>query len=488
MRYLSALILAVLFPLHAFAATASIPTNYTNDDSVDMEPSVTRATNALGQTSTVVVTIKKYNDPVTGAPRTNNYFVTKDGTSTYNGFMPMPSGMDTSGDPYLYPDQNSTGAAPKRLYCVGIVNSNHDFLTNRIVVWRSNNIGRNDWVVSTPFAVSTNVTNPDGSRVVTFPDKPTIVVSMYSGSRGHVYVAYTRFVDTYAPGATNPTRTFNIMITRSTDGGVTFETPVQIHSSSNYTNAPHVVHSGTNGYVYVTWADYGATTTAQGRIYLARSPGAGVISGSWVLDSNGPTGWFERNRNVNAAQVMTIPITRYNHVSNKITIVWSERQQQSTSGVGARQDVYYAEKGSAGWTVWGTANKLKVSNEASPCLSGTTNVTTDQWHPALDFNSTGTSTIVYHDRQYDCASNDRFHTMFAQVDRYGALVQGPTPITKQTGFDVISDTDQNVSNNSRWLGEYHDIWCETSACYAAFLVTTTDGVTSRGDIYVSVIQ
>lgn len=449
-------------------ATVGSTTNSTNDTATDFEPAMVRAQKADGTVATVTMSIKVLSD---GTMR--NFYVSNDGLSTTSGLLPLPAGQTWSYDPTLYPNLFTSGVAPGRLYCAGIV-SNGTLLNNQIAVWRSDDLGRGDWATPTIVEAGGIFQLPDNLREERTLDKPTVTVGGYSASKGYVYVSYLR--QSVIKNSSNllVKRFYSIWIARSTDGGTTFGAPVKIWTNEADTTPPpancaHVIASPGNGYIYVTWAVYSPTN----RIMLARSPASGTVSGTWVVDSTGPTGNFNKDVRSNGMQAMTIPITRYNWVANKIAIVWNERETTASS---SRSDVYYAEKGPAGWTTWNGVNKLRLSNEASPCVNAAgTPVTTDQLRPAIDFDATGKMTVVYYDRQGDCANNNRYNVYFTQIDRYATVVQPPT---------LLSPFNSSVSENNNRIGEYFDIWCETAICYTAWIGTPN----LQGDVFVSTIQ
>jgi hypothetical protein len=468
-------------------AFGSSPINVTNDAAPDFEPTVTRARKA-GSTTTATVTV---NIKALPGNVNKNYYVSKVGSSTYAGFLPLPQGSTWSVDPYLEPDQNNGGQSPRRLYCVGIATTADTTLNNKIVVWYSDDLGRHDWSAPAIIESSTTVSRESdlglGWTERRTVDKPTIVVSGYSGTLGHVYVAYLRKMELYQSTIIQK-RWFEVRIVRilrdSSTGGLSVGAPVQIWSNQNQTQGhgvqgAHVITSPGNGYVYVNWADFApdAANGGKNRIMLARSPGAGVINGTWTVDTTGPSGYFFNGGFLNSTPsgtdpngrvpAITVPIARYNFVANKIVIVWHEREASGSP----RADVYYAEKGAGGWTVFPNGEtKLRLSSEASGCSS-----TTDQFRPAIDFDVSGKMTIVYYDRQVDCPANKAFDTYFAQVDRFSTMVQGPTR---------LSSFLSNIASNGNWIGEYQDVWCDDIACYSAWVGTQNN----QGDIFQATIQ
>lgn len=99
--------------------------------------------------------------------------------------------------------------------------------------------------------------NPNGA---TLEDKPWIAVdnssSLYNGT---VYVSWTHFAQTAVISGSGRRKTTNyvstvaIMLSRSTDYGVTWQTPVQINPTSQNSVQGSQVAVGPDGTVYVVW-------------------------------------------------------------------------------------------------------------------------------------------------------------------------------------------------------------------------------------------
>ena len=463
------------------ASNALAQTNYTNDAQPDYEPALIRATDANGAVTTATVALKDVT--ISNILYVRSYFVTKDATTTYSGMLPIVGPQTPNGtqsvDPFLWQDQTTSGPAPGRLYCAGIINDgdqqpggNGGINTNKIVVWRSDDAGRS-WT-SSPVVIDSSTSSGGDSTIV---DKPTITVGSYVSSRGYVFVTYMRKRILNGGNQTY----YDIMATRSTNGGVSFETPVVIATSgpgltfTSPSNGAHVTVSPGNGYIYVTWAHY-ANAATQTRIMLARSPASGTVAGTWVVDSNGPMGYLFNGGNLNGGEsAITVPFARYNFVSNKIAVVWHEREVQGS----ARADVYYAEKGVNGWTLYAGQKKLKLTDNPSSCMGG---VTTDQWYPSLDFNSSGTFTISWYDRSVDCAGNTLYDMSYAKIGTSGTVTQGPTRYTWQL-WGLADITGPPLIR--RRTGEYQTVWCESSNCYAGFVGSPATGTST--DIFVSTI-
>lgn len=443
----------IVFAFLTVSSSASTFTTarITNDSTVDVEPTVTRQT-AGGVTATIMGYIGHPSGP-TGAPR--NYYVSRgDNGQTVSGILSLPAGQSWtySADPYLAPNQTVNAVHPQRTYMVGTLGnlSVNSGAPTGIAVWTSDDAGRN-WSAPTVVA-STTATSPNTT------DKPHIGVSQHSSSYGYVYVVYMQRY------SLNGQTRYGIRVARSTDGdnwyGPALGEDVEIYSSTNSMNCAQVVVAPANGYIYVTWVDYGAN-----RIMLARSPSPGVISGSWTIDNTGPTGnFFAAGGNLSGnVRGITVPITRYNWKTNKVIVVWHEREAAGST----RADVYVAAKGTTGWQA-----KQKISNEAL-CSPGST---ADQWRPAVDFRSNGELYITYYDRQRDCANDSLY-------DLYFVRLGNGNPFSILEGPSRVSTFQSNPLLNSRAVGEYHELWCDATICYSAWI-----GADTQGDLFLTTIQ
>jgi hypothetical protein len=470
----AALSLSLFASAVALAATSSTPVEYTNDALADHEPTVHYALGAA-TAGPVVVTMKEV---MVGKPK--NFFIADDGTTPISGYLPLPAGSDVSADPYLYASHTYLGTAPYRLYCVGIANTNLDPYTNKIVVWRSDDMGR-DFANATPVVIDAAGESNDpvsGNVSKRLVDKPTIVVSHYSGDRGKVYVAYMARTRVETSGGSHVKTYSSFHVAKSADGGTTWTTARvwtnEFDANRDDVNSAHIVTANGTGYIYVAWVKYGHSNATAGQIMLARSPAAGTIAGTWVLDSAGPTGRMGPNTTTYGMKAMAIVIMRHHSPSNKLILTWSELVSSST-GNAARQNVYYAEKGAAGWSTWNGVQKLKLNSENPSCE-------TDQARPTLDYDTTGTITVAYYDRQQNCA-NDPYNLVFTRLTTTSGtpatVAQAPTAAAPLSGSNA-----SNLTYNAEKSGEYFDIWCEGTVCYTAWVGTPNN----QGDILMTTIQ
>ena len=405
--------------------------NMTNDSYRDVEPSV-MAYNNNGTVYISTVYLKYLAD---GNPR--NYFsMTPDeGATFYRGQLPMPTGYQYSGDPLMAKNPYNGGVAPERIYASGTAFNSAP--PNAIAVWHTDNGGLS-WSQPTVAAVNNNAAY--------LLDKPAVTVSWYSGTLGYVYVAYEK-VDL----VNNPPQT-QFFVTKSTDGGLSFGTPVLVTTGN--IEGPQILVNNYNGYVYAIWMDYTSNT-----VRMSTSTDSGQ---SWSSPETAATGnmFSDPNNHLNdGLRAYSLPMARFNWVANKICIVWHERQQPGSS----LADVYYTAKSPSGWQT-----KVRINDVQ----------TNDQFMPALDFDGTGNLIVTFYDRRDD-PNNLLYHEYMAHIDSNGNLLE---PNTRVSTFQ-----SNPLNYPHSFIGDYQDIW-DQSFSTGEFYLSGWVGIPSVGDIYLSGIQ
>jgi hypothetical protein len=414
----------------------------TNDSQQDVEASDRTLT--IGSTAYTTVASIKY--VFVGPPPNNNrfrnHFATTTNFSTWTtGMLPMPSGYTQSGDPLMDENSYTTGIAPLRKYVTGIIfQDNNVAAPNAIGVWRSDD-GGITW--SQPTLIVNNT-----SFVIL--DKPAINVSQWSGNKGTVFVTYIK-VDERA-GGTN-----QLLVARSTDGGVTFSQPVVV--ASGEIEGPQILTSPYGDKVYVLWADYSLNA-----IRMSTSTSALL---TWTAAETAATGNLVTDKapNLNGGhgvRAQTLPMARYNWVNNAVSVVWHEYESSTSSNT----DIFYIAKTSAGW-------------QAKRRINVTT--TNDQFIPGFDFRSDGNGIVTFYDRSQD-SNNLLYKESWVRIDYLGNVLA--------SGTLSVPASDPNAYLNN-FVGDYQDSWYWTfsdqygNRCNSAW-VQQTSGTT--GNIYVTGIQ
>lgn len=413
----------------------------TEDMDQDVSPSVLSTTlEGLDYTTTVFT---KY----VGSIRARNFFSTTTDFITFTqGELPMPEGYQVSANAVLSANVFTIGIAPGRIYCAGIVfNWVPHIPPNGIAVWYSDD-GGHSW--SAPTIVSKN----DSSEY--FLDRPHNAVSWAFGTVGYVYVAYTKYNNS------DPNQN-QLLVSRSTDGGLTFEDPV-IVTTGRIAN-PQILVSPFYGYaIYALWVDFSAN-----KIRMSRSLNYGKTWGTPETASAGnmiagKKSWNESDRLNGDVRAVTAPMARFNWIKNKICVVWHEREQPGSNTT----DVFYTAKSFRGWQA-----KVRVNDVQ----------TNDQFMPALDFDSSGNLKVIFYDRRDD-PNNLLYHQYIAHIDSNGNNLK---PNERVSTFQ--SDPE---GYRDHFIGDYQDIWDWTFSSgekyHSAWVGIGIPADT--GDIYLSGIE
>jgi hypothetical protein len=362
--------------------------------------------------------------------------------------LPIPSGYTQSGDPWMDENSFSDGIAPKRIYVAGIIfqdtscTMNGCVPPNAIGLWHSDNGGLT-W--SQPTLVDVNLNSG-----AIFLDKPAVAVATYSGTKGSVYVAYNKDI------VGSPSQ---ILVAKSTDGGLTFAPPAAV-ASGNIVGA-QILTQPLSDKVYLIWVDYGLNA-----IRMSTSTGPAI---SWTTPETAATGNMvpgtdpqnTLNGNVKAT---TLPTARYNWVANAVSVAWHEFESSSP---GAHTDIYYTAKTSSGWQ---PKKRINV------------NTTNDQFMPGMDFDNSGNLMVTFYDRSQNSA-NQLYMESWQRIDYLG----------NRLDFGTLSfaPSDPNLFND-RFIGDYQTSWfLNFSDAYgsrfnAAWTQQTVGG--TLGDIFMTGIK
>jgi hypothetical protein len=385
--------------------------NASSDTYQDVEPSViSMDRDGVYYTCTAYISYR-------GTTRRNYFSTTTDFVNFTRGQIPMPAGYLHSGDPLLDENIYNSGIGPRRMYLTGIVFNNDPVgsfgVPNGIGIWRSDNGGLS-WTA--PYVIVNN----SSSYIL---DKPDIGVSWHSGSLGYVYVAYVRI--TY--GDANATRLF---VARSTNGGITFGTPIQV--TTGFINGAQILVNPFYGTVYALWTDFGTN-----RIRMSVSTDYGQ---HWTAPENAANGEMVPPTDYplnGLRKAGSICMARFNSAANRISVVWHEFD--TIPGGGQDTNIYYASKTPSGWQP-----KARLNDDSGY---------RDQFMPALDFDTNGGNLIVtFYDRRDD-PSNLRYHEYMTRISPAGVNL---APNARVSTFQT------NPTSYSNWfIGDYQDLWSQT---------------------------
>ncbi|MEW6570334.1 MAG: sialidase family protein [Nitrospirota bacterium] len=342
----------------------------------------------------------------------------------------------------------SSGIAPRRTYLTGLL-MNEGATNTAIGVWRSDNGGLS-WTGSVIVATSSDYYRP--------VDKPDIVVSWYTGTRGHVYVAYVKL----APSG----NTHYLYVARSTNGGQTFGAPVLVTATNNSINGAQVLVNYHYGYVYVLWTDFSLNALRMSSSYdygqTWTSPEIAAHATVKMLGGGQSDHIYGGTRGIRAG---SLPMARFNWVANRISVVWHEKEPGSTTP--PKTDVYYTSKSPSGWQ-----SKVRITDVQ----------TNDQFMPGIDFDTSGNMIVTFFDRRED-PNNLFYHEYMARINPTGTRLE---PNKRVSTFQSDPRAYPYYSTYI-FMGDYQDNWDWTSLL-GEYYISSWVGIPSVGDIYISVIQ
>ena len=247
----------------------------------------------------------------------------------YNDIGPEYS-FDSAVDPILEANTFDYGVAPKRVYLASLNIGDTYGASHRAILVHTSDSGGLSWNNPTYVALEDDF----GTETLWLIDKPEMAVSRYFFKAGRVYVVYQRLLQGGDPDVNQ------LYITRSLDGGASFETPVQLpindfdeagQSNSDDVLAPQVVVNPDNGRVYVLWMDQDSEAIRM--IYSDHC----CVASSWSGPETVAEGFFVTNHlryldGPQQTQGITIPQARYDDFNNRLVVVWHEADREITSG------------------------------------------------------------------------------------------------------------------------------------------------------------
>ncbi len=386
------------------------PIRVTNDAYLDVEPSTT-ATTVFGTQYSVSAWIK-YGPPQKYA--SIYYAYTTNFSSFTTGQLSIPAGYTRSADPQTAVNPYTGGIAGKRVYVAGLLHNGNFTDISAIGVWRTDTGGAT-WSGPTIVEMRSNHY---------LLDRPAIAVSTHPNTLGYVYVAYVS-VNEYD-------RTQNaLVVERSTDGGLSFGTPVVI--SIGRVTAPDLVVDSNTGKLYVFWLD----NTNQ-RIVVASSTDYGISFG-WYEQVTGP--YYLGPTIYPGVPAQTCALARFHYQSGRVIVTWMGYSAETGS-----MEVYYSYKPcTSNCNAWGWRNAIQVND----------NSTNDQFMPAIDFNSAGNVVIAFYDRRDD-PQNKKYHEYYAYLNVDGVRLEPNTRITSSQSDPTLISTVAGA--DAFFIGDYQSLW------------------------------
>jgi Bacterial Ig-like domain (group 2) len=295
-------------------------------------------------------------------------------------------------------------------------------------------------------SASGNVDNQSGIN-----DKPTVVVDNTGGRfDGNVYASWA-----LAKGV------LNILFSRSTDGGASFSSPIQLSDGTSDNLSIPVV--GPAGEVYVAWVDQ-AQLPQSGNIFVRKSTDGGVSFAQAVLVATViPAGELEADTQQYCGRVLKGSLS-----AGRAPIIAVDRSGGPNSGTvyvvfsshGAgndRADVYLTRSSDGGAT-WSTPSRLNDDATAN-----------DQWMPFVAVAPNGSVAVSWYDRRLD--DQNLLIDLFMRISTTGGASFGPN--LKITGVSFPPpgiDRTLGVPQYTCYMSSYN--WIAADA--ANFYLVWTD--------------
>jgi hypothetical protein len=319
--------------------------------------------------------------------------------------VPVPGGLEKSGDPWLVENQTEGGLGPHRTYLVGTswngAQQSKDAavctLENRIMIWSSPNGG---WM----WYPSVIHSNPVGSGY--FDDKPSALVSNFSRTVGRVYVAFKRARVDYSPeipctdSVPNGDGIYVYMFTPSAgspwNGTATELARLPVPAAN--TTDPIIFEDQWGGALYVAWMEIDPTPPPNNasRIRVMASYDLGytwITPGNASLFDPGLMGSGARvcddNANLCAGSAlgMSVAVSAYGSYG----FIYHRRKPGSPGGFGV--EVMYSR------FTPGIYSPFSGSCPGGPCFANPVVEAADHytWNPAIAPTSDGRFVITYYD-------------------------------------------------------------------------------------------
>lgn len=265
-------------------------------------------------------------------------------------------------------------------------------------------------------------------------DKETMAIS----DDGTIYIAYSDTDDIYWIGNTT------LRLTRSTDGGSSFQEISNITEASEWHHGPYITLSN-QGQILAVWLWIEPDSLEWGNLCFSRSLDQGDTFSEWSFVND------DGNYSTRDLGRFTIPVVRVDD-SDRIYVLWADGFEYGPHSF----DVYLRYSDDYGET-W--SDRLLVN----PTTEGS------QWNPEMAIDSTGRLHIVYYDEQ-EGSYRPYYRTVTFTGDERDTPIFG----------DPIAIADADTSSSFTRPGEYFSIQVDQDGIPH---VAWSDGRNDEMDIY-----
>jgi hypothetical protein len=279
-------------------------------------------------------------------------------------------------------------------------------------------------------------------------DKPFIAVDTTAApTSGNVYVTFTSFPAT-------STGQLPIMFSRSTNGGASFSTPIQISATGTFNQGSEPV-VGPSGEIYVAWLQ----TSGPGGtgIVVVKSTNGGSSFGSPVFVTPVLPSGFGSGEMTGNFRVNSFPRMDVDPATASVYLTYGGRSPVA----GDSGDVFFT-RSSTGGTSWSLP--IRVNDDIG---------NKDQFFPDLAVNSNGVIRIFWYDKRLD-PTNLRM-TLFTTISTDGGASFHPN--TQLIAASFFPGVGYDPVLNRTYMGDYIDIKAGLDSLgkrTSQFLMTWTD--------------
>jgi hypothetical protein len=396
-----------------------------------------------------------YNDdPWPGGPGLGYSYSLDNGKTWADGHLALPFGMVQYHDPMAAADLLG------RLYAGGCANNNVVNGSSGLYVYSSTDGGAT-W--SAPAVVSFDGPQPP-PQPATLNDRGHLVVDTHPTSPfvNHVHLTWMKDVGSVGPFG-------DTWFSTSPPGGTAFSARLRISDippGMSRSHAPHVA-SGSDGTVYVVWADYDITVPqSPATFWLDRSYDGGATFGQDVPVLGGiATVPPVFNSGIGPdTQGDTAPIIATNPIKpNEVYVVYNA--DPDVVFFGDEGDIFFV-KSVDGGTTWGPP----VPVTQPPYSYG------PQYAPWIDVKPDGVIDVAWYSAGLDDGPNPLAWDVLMTQSADGGATWAPPAVVS----DTWTRSPRNPFAATGWLGEYLALVVDSTRAHLGWAQARTD---SLGDIY-----